>query len=153
MLSGDTPVIVGPDGPEPRRLRGTGLVVIEADRWKLGQLASGDRVRLVPVDARGGRRQANAERARCWPGAAAVAGPGNTADRQATGRLAVGRLPTAPGHELTVASAGDHHVLRRGGPAAARPDRYGWGSICSRGLCGERPARVSSSWSRACARC
>lgn len=49
MLSGETPVIVGPDGPS---LGGfvVPAVVIEADRWKLGQLRPGDRVRLAPVD-------------------------------------------------------------------------------------------------------
>jgi len=48
MLSGDTPVIVGKDGPS---LGGfvVPAVVIEADRWMLGQLRAGDTVRLVPV--------------------------------------------------------------------------------------------------------
>lgn len=48
MLSGDTPVIVGVDGPS---LGGfvVPAVVIEADRWKLGQMRPGDSVRLVPV--------------------------------------------------------------------------------------------------------
>ena len=44
MLSGDTPVIVGKDGPS---LGGfvVPAVVIEADRWMLGQLRAGDTVR------------------------------------------------------------------------------------------------------------
>ncbi|SDI07487.1 urea carboxylase [Actinokineospora alba] len=48
MLAGDTPVIVGVDGPS---LGGfvVAAVVIEADRWKLGQLRPGDTVRLAPV--------------------------------------------------------------------------------------------------------
>jgi len=50
MISGDTPVIVGPDGPSLG-----GFVVpagvIGADLWQLGQLRPGDRVRLVPVTA------------------------------------------------------------------------------------------------------
>jgi urea carboxylase len=48
MLSGDTPVIVGKDGPS---LGGfvVPAVVIEADRWALGQLRPGDTVRLCPV--------------------------------------------------------------------------------------------------------
>ena len=47
-FTGDMPVILGPDGPS---LGGfvCPAAVIEADRWKLGQLGSGDRVRLVPV--------------------------------------------------------------------------------------------------------
>ena len=48
MLSGDTPVIVGPDGPS---LGGfvVPCVVISADRWILGQLRPGDSVSLSPV--------------------------------------------------------------------------------------------------------
>ncbi|GAB7007006.1 hypothetical protein JCM18899A_44790 [Nocardioides sp. AN3] len=48
MLSGDTPVIVGKDGPS---LGGfvVPAVVIGADRWILGQLRPGDAVQLVPV--------------------------------------------------------------------------------------------------------
>lgn len=48
MLSGDTPVIVGKDGPS---LGGfvVPAVVIEADRWMLGQLRAGDRMQLLPV--------------------------------------------------------------------------------------------------------
>jgi len=46
-LTGDMPVILGPDGPS---LGGfvCPAVVAAAERWKLGQLAPGDRVRLVP---------------------------------------------------------------------------------------------------------
>src|ERR1700738_2820769 len=48
MVSGDTPVIVGPDGPS---LGGfvVPAAIIRADLWKLGQLRPGDRVRLEPV--------------------------------------------------------------------------------------------------------
>jgi urea carboxylase len=48
MLTGDTAVIVGKDGPS---LGGfvVPAVVIGADRWKLGQLRPGDHLRLVPT--------------------------------------------------------------------------------------------------------
>ena len=48
ILTGDTPILIGPDGPS---LGGfvSPCVVSRADRWKLGQLRAGDRVRLVPV--------------------------------------------------------------------------------------------------------
>jgi urea carboxylase len=48
MLTGDTPVIVGKDGPS---LGGfvVPAVVIGADRWMLGQLRPGDQLRLVPT--------------------------------------------------------------------------------------------------------
>jgi urea carboxylase len=48
MLAGNTPVIVGPDGPS---LGGfvVPAVVIRADRWMVGQLRPGDHVTLTPV--------------------------------------------------------------------------------------------------------
>jgi len=48
-FTGDMPIILGPDGPS---LGGfvCPFVVIAADRWKVGQLAPGDRLRFVPVD-------------------------------------------------------------------------------------------------------
>ncbi|MEM9015762.1 MAG: urea carboxylase, partial [Verrucomicrobiota bacterium] len=47
-FTGDMPVILGPDGPS---LGGfvCPAVVIEADLWKLGQMAPGDTVRFLPV--------------------------------------------------------------------------------------------------------
>src|SRR5262249_18598604 len=51
MVSGDTPVIVGPDGPS---LGGfvVPAAVIQADLWKLGQLRPGDHVHLHPTTPR-----------------------------------------------------------------------------------------------------
>jgi urea carboxylase len=48
-FTGDMPIILGPDGPS---LGGfvCPFVVIQADLWKVGQLAPGDTVRFVPVD-------------------------------------------------------------------------------------------------------
>ena len=47
-FTGDMPVVLGPDGPS---LGGfvCPAVVIAADRWKLGQLAAGEKLRLRPV--------------------------------------------------------------------------------------------------------
>jgi urea carboxylase len=47
-FTGDMPIILGPDGPS---LGGfvCPFVVIAADRWKLGQLVPGDRLRFAPV--------------------------------------------------------------------------------------------------------
>ena len=49
-FTGDTPILLGPDGPS---LGGfvCPVTVVSADRWKLGQLAPGDTVRFVPVRA------------------------------------------------------------------------------------------------------
>ncbi len=48
-FTGDTPVILGPDGPS---LGGfvCPVVVVEAELWKVGQLRPGDRIRFVPID-------------------------------------------------------------------------------------------------------
>ena len=47
-FTGDMPVILGPDGPS---LGGfvCPATTVRAERWKLGQLAAGDRVRFVPI--------------------------------------------------------------------------------------------------------
>ncbi len=47
-FTGDTPILLGPDGPS---LGGfvCPVTVTTADRWKLGQIAPGDAVRFVPV--------------------------------------------------------------------------------------------------------
>ena len=47
-FTGDMPVILGPDGPS---LGGfvCPATVVRAERWKLGQLTAGDKVRFVPV--------------------------------------------------------------------------------------------------------
>jgi len=49
-FTGDTPILLGPDGPS---LGGfvCPVTVVAADRWKLGQLTPGDQVRFVPVRA------------------------------------------------------------------------------------------------------
>lgn len=64
-FTGDMPVVLGPDGPS---LGGfvCPAVVIEADRWKLGQLAPGDKLRLKAVteaEARRVRQEQNAANA------------------------------------------------------------------------------------------
>ncbi|MBO3096318.1 urea carboxylase [Cellulomonas dongxiuzhuiae] len=48
-LSGDTPILLGPDGPS---LGGfvCPVTVVAGHRWRLGQIRPGDTVRLVPVD-------------------------------------------------------------------------------------------------------
>jgi urea carboxylase len=48
-FTGDMPIILGPDGPS---LGGfvCPVTVVESERWKVGQLRPGDRVRFIPVD-------------------------------------------------------------------------------------------------------
>lgn len=147
MISGDTPVIVGPDGPSLG-----GFVVpagvIRADLWKLGQLRPGDRVRLEPVspkaaaEARDERRRLLAD-----PRAAAAAvifpptvEPGHEAapEPAPAPEPEPARAPEAPPvhgatwdrpspllvvpasgarPELSVRFSGDHHMLVEAGPA------------------------------------
>ncbi|MBC7304084.1 MAG: 5-oxoprolinase/urea amidolyase family protein [Nocardia sp.] len=47
-FTGDTPILLGPDGPS---LGGfvCPITVVAAERWKLGQLTPGDKVRFVPI--------------------------------------------------------------------------------------------------------
>ncbi len=54
-FTGDMPVILGPDGPSLGGFVCPG-VVINADRWKLGQLLPGDEIQLVPVSEAEARR-------------------------------------------------------------------------------------------------
>ena len=48
-FTGDTPVVLGPDGPSLGGFT-CPLTVVAPERWKLGQLAPGDTVRFVVVD-------------------------------------------------------------------------------------------------------
>lgn len=67
-FTGDTPILLGPDGPS---LGGfvCPVTVVAAERWKLGQLCPGDTVRFVPVraDRAASPRELGAERRASWP--------------------------------------------------------------------------------------
>jgi urea carboxylase len=128
MLAGDTPVIVGPDGPS---LGGfvVPAVVIRADRWMLAQLRPGDTVRLAPVSP-AAADVANAERARLLADprlAIAVALEASLTDRQEPARapasaprpdaVLVDRPAAGTAPRLVIRRAGDHHLLVEAGPA------------------------------------
>ena len=137
MASGDTPVIVGPDGPS---LGGfvVPCVVTAADRWKLGQLRPGDTVRLRLVTPQQATAAA-ADRRRLLAdvrGALAVlaAGDGTSGpvaaapepaapqpvpapvDLRPAVLLARGATATAPA--VTVRWSGERHLLVEAGPDA-----------------------------------
>ncbi|MET3860697.1 urea carboxylase [Dietzia sp. 2505] len=104
-FTGDTPILLGPDGPS---LGGfvCPVTVISSDRWKLGQLAPGDTVKFVRV-------RVDAEPARATLGGARSAGRpyvlGDGGDRD-DGLL--GRGHTADGvTEVTYRRGGDDNVL------------------------------------------
>jgi urea carboxylase len=121
MLAGNTPVIVGPDGPS---LGGfvVPAVVVRCDRWKLAQARPGDTVRLIPVTAEDAdtlNRVRDARLAGALDGSAITppAEPALTSTVSMTPRplAVVPATTTLP--ELTVRRAGDHHVLAELGPS------------------------------------
>ena len=114
MLSGDTPVIVGPDGPS---LGGfvVPCVIVRADRWKLAQLRPGDAVQLWPVTADEADR-VNADQS------ALLTSPRTHRQRRPTKAAPTHRpepllAVPARGHApaITVRRAGDHHLLVEAG--------------------------------------
>ena len=98
MISGGTPVVVGPDGPS---LGGfvVPAVVVRADRWRLAQCRPGDRVRLVPVTPEQAD-EASAERARLL---------GTVTPDRATARPSVPATAKAHHHWAGAATAEAHH--------------------------------------------
>ena len=134
MVSGDTPVIVGPDGPS---LGGfvVPAAVIRADLWKLGQLRPGDTVRLTPVTPEAAARAASARHTELAdaPQATALVEHAST---HALPSPQPPRTPSPPTHastherpeplltiaatggrpELVVRYSGDHHLLVEAGP-------------------------------------
>jgi urea carboxylase len=106
MLSGDTPVVVGPDGPS---LGGfvVPAVVAGADRWKLGQLRPGDAVRLAPVSPETADRLAARRRALLADPRAALAERFETA---------LGRRPGSP-----AAAGPEPRPVSLAVPSGARP--------------------------------
>ena len=91
-VSGDTPILLGPDGPS---LGGFAcpLTVVVGHRWKMGQIRPGDTVRLVPVpDATADAlRTDDALRASAHLGAGRAHRPRRRRRRARAGR---GRRPT-----------------------------------------------------------
>ncbi|WP_104062431.1 urea carboxylase [Arthrobacter sp. 4R501] len=115
-FTGDTPILLGPDGPS---LGGfvCPVTVVSADRWKLGQLRPGDTVRFVPVEASrapspkdlGPARQLVLPGDHDWA-SGAVSAPGLRRGDGDDGVL--GRVPHAPGRPaVTYRRSGDDNLL------------------------------------------
>ncbi|MEU0092232.1 5-oxoprolinase/urea amidolyase family protein [Kribbella sp. NPDC006257] len=141
MLSGDTPVIVGKDGPS---LGGfvVPAVVIEADRWMLGQLRPGDAVNLQPVspdeaaEAIRVRRTWLADLRQESPAPqATAAGP----ERPAVLHQAAGSR-NAPAY--TIRRSGDRHLLVEAGPTELDLTVRVWIHLLAEALRGDRPDGV-----------
>jgi urea carboxylase len=125
MLSGDTPVIVGPDGPS---LGGfvVPCTVISADRWRLAQLRPGDTVRLVPVTPEQADAALDARhRLLADPRAAVAAAFERSLDPTPPVAGPVADNPHRPAplasfearQAVTIRRAGDCHLLVEAGPA------------------------------------
>jgi urea carboxylase len=129
MVSGDTPVIVGPDGPS---LGGfvVPAAVIHADLWKLGQLRPGARVRLEPVTPEtADTARLQHQRLLANPRAAVAAAlfprrsaapppPASSPSSSSWDRppplITLPASATRPA--LTIRFSGDHHLLIEAGP-------------------------------------
>ncbi|MDF2051710.1 urea carboxylase [Arthrobacter sp. Cr_A7] len=117
-FTGDTPILLGPDGPS---LGGfvCPVTVVTADRWKLGQLRPGDKVRFVPIEV----SQAPSARD-LGPGRQLVL-PGDAGwSAELSGNLSA-HLPTktaaAPAGRRAGRGDGDDGVLGRVPEGAGRP--------------------------------
>ncbi|WP_127783396.1 urea carboxylase [Rhodococcus sp. X156] len=104
-FTGDTPILLGPDGPS---LGGfvCPVTVVTADRWKLGQLAPGDTVRFVPVQvaAAPSPRDLSATRGAATVAVASTGGDGDSG--------VLHRDPRGDGlPSITVRRSGDDNVL------------------------------------------
>ncbi|MGE3772644.1 MAG: urea carboxylase [Gammaproteobacteria bacterium] len=111
-FTGDMPVILGPDGPS---LGGfvCPATVIATDRWMLGQLRPGDRVKLAPVSQDTARALADArERAIA---ALAPAAPAWTCSMPARAPIAHYAARNAD-DEIVLRPAGDEYLLIEFGP-------------------------------------
>ncbi len=109
-VSGDTPILLGPDGPS---LGGFAcpLTVTSAHRWKMGQIRPGDAVRFVPVpdaDADSLRRS-DAMRAKDVPAVRVSRGDGGVLGRTDAG-------DDRP--EVVYLRGGDDNILVEYGPMA-----------------------------------
>ncbi|MFN4263415.1 MAG: urea carboxylase [Thioalkalivibrionaceae bacterium] len=100
-FTGDMPVILGPDGPS---LGGfvCPATIVQADRWKMGQLQPGDRVRFVPIDYAQARARAR------------------TFDEQIGWLAHAGRDSTDPAEAMPPLVAIDPFVDPAGDPVRAR---------------------------------
>ncbi|CCQ47917.1 urea carboxylase [Pseudarthrobacter siccitolerans] len=124
-FTGDTPILLGPDGPS---LGGfvCPVTVVTADRWKLGQLRPGDKVRFVPIKASqapsagdlGPGRQLVLPGDAGWSGdissvTAAAAGTSPAPTRRGDGDDGVlGRVPEGAGRPaVTYRRSGDDNLL------------------------------------------
>jgi urea carboxylase len=115
-FTGDMPIILGPDGPS---LGGfvCPFAIIEADLWRIGQMAPGDSVRFVVVDDAGAAQAARAQ-------SEGIASPRGFVDAPAAKSIStpspvVRRIPAGGGRpEVVFRRQGEHALLVEYGPIA-----------------------------------
>jgi urea carboxylase len=112
-FTGDMPIILGPDGPS---LGGfvCPFVVIAADHWKIGQLAPGDKLRFVPVNAVDAAMADTFQRRLLESGEGHSTGPARPIE---TLTPILGEIPEGPQRPRTVyRQQGDRNILVEYGP-------------------------------------
>ena len=112
-FTGDMPIILGPDGPS---LGGfvCPFVVIAADRWKIGQLTPGDKLRFVPVNIEDATEADAMQRGLVETGAVPASSPARPVE---TLSPILAEIPEGPGRPRTVyRQQGDRNILVEYGP-------------------------------------
>jgi urea carboxylase len=108
-FTGDTPILLGPDGPS---LGGfvCPVTVVGGDRWKLGQMAPGDAVRFVPVraDRAPSLRSIDVDRRASFPLVISTSSDNDDG--------VLGRFSAPDGTDVTLRRDGDGGVLVEYGP-------------------------------------
>jgi urea carboxylase len=108
-FTGDTPILLGPDGPS---LGGfvCPVTVVGGDRWKLGQMAPSDAVRFVPVraDRAPSLRTIDIDRRASFPLVISTSSDNDDG--------VLDRFSAADGTDVTLRRAGDGGVLVEYGP-------------------------------------
>ncbi|BBY29148.1 urea carboxylase [Mycolicibacterium sediminis] len=102
-FTGDTPILLGPDGPSLGGFT-CPVTVVGSDRWKLGQLRPGDTVRFVPIRAADAPSRSTLETSRAAsPFVPRSGGDGDDG--------VLGRRSSAGAPDVTYRRNGDDNVL------------------------------------------
>ncbi len=109
-FTGDTPVVLGPDGPSLGGFT-CPATVVAAERWKLGQLAPGDEVVFVPLSPDRATELGRRTEATVATLRAAGTAPMLTARRDPEGGVLVREPAAGERPELTIRRSGDAFLL------------------------------------------
>ncbi|HEX7857168.1 MAG TPA: urea carboxylase [Sphingobium sp.] len=112
-FTGDMPIILGPDGPS---LGGfvCPFVIIAADRWKIGQLSPGDKLRFVPVNIGDATAADALQRRLVATGSTAEDGPARAVETLSPILAEIAEGPDRP--RTVYRQQGDRNILVEYGP-------------------------------------